>query len=151
MTFLSSPSRLIRSQIVAPLLLAAVILPLGACEDKHIGRPCDIGVLTVADPKLITVNTHALECPSRICVLPAMDRTTSTGAFCTDECASDDDCADGEKGNSKDPTDKRCLGGFACRRIVPKLDGNPIMCKPICVCKDFLVTNDPNMKPPSCP
>lgn len=151
MTSLPSSSRLVlalrRVSLLAVLAGASV---LTSCEDKHIGRPCDIGVDMIADPKVATVNPSALECPSRLCLLPAQDRTTMTKAFCTDECGSDDDCADGERRGGK-AGDTRCKEGFVCRRVVPDLASNPLSCKPVCVCKDFLLVDDPATKPPSCP
>ena len=121
------------SRKLAPLLVAlATTLFLTACEDKHIGRPCELGVPLPKDPTLITVNPQALECPSRYCVLPAalIPNVNGTGPFCTDTCASDDDCADAE--TTKAMGDPHCHSSFVCRRILPKLD-NPLSCKPICV------------------
>lgn len=153
MTSFPSSSRAIQSPTLAPFWvgLCAMVF-LSACEDKHIGRPCDIGVdLTMPDPKLVTVNPQALECPSRVCILPAQDKNTDTGAFCTDECSGDDDCSDGEKrGSPAGAGDRRCKTGFACRTILPRLENTSLSCKPVCVCKDFLATDDPNLKPPSC-
>ena len=152
MTSLPSSSRVsfaLRRMSLFVVLAGASFL--SACEDKHIGRPCDIGVDKITDPKVATVNPAALECPSRICLLPAQDRTPPmTGPFCTDECSSDDDCSDGETRNGKDPTDTRCKDGFVCRRVIPYLESNPLRCKPVCVCRDFLASDDPNLKPPSC-
>ena len=149
MTLLSCLSRSIPSQSLAPFVVAAMLL-FSACEDKHIGRLCDIGVEMIDDPKVITVNPQALECPSRICVLPAQEKNTTTAAFCTDACGNDDDCADGERGPANSQTDNRCELGFVCRTIIPKLASNPLSCRPVCVCRDFLMTDDPNSKPPSC-
>lgn len=151
MTSLPSSSRVrfaLRRMSLFVVLAGASFL--SACEDKHIGRPCDIGVDMITDPKVATVNPSALECPSRICLLPAQDRTPPmTGAFCTDECSSDDDCSDGEtRGSGRDDT--RCKDGFVCRRVIPNLESNPLRCKPVCVCRDFLASDDPNLKPPSC-
>lgn len=150
MTSLPSSSRLVSALRRAPLLavLAGTFL-LSACEDKHIGRPCDIGIDNITDMKLATVNPAALECPSRLCLLPAQDKSTDTKAFCTDECGGDDDCSDGERRGSK-ADDKRCISGFVCRRVIPQLESNPLSCKPVCVCKDFLRDDDPP-KPKSCP
>jgi hypothetical protein len=148
MTFFSSLSRPIQLLRLAPFLVGATLL-LSACEDKHIGRLCDIAVDMITNPKLVTVNPQALECPSRVCILPAKDKTTNTEALCTDECGSDDDCADGERG--KGMADTLCDEGFVCRTILPNLENNPLRCKPVCVCKDFLVTGDMSVKPPSCP
>jgi hypothetical protein len=149
--FLSSWSRLVTSQSLFPLLVALVGMGgMAGCEDKHVGRPCDIGLSDPTDPKLISVNPQALECPSRVCIWPAQDKSTDTKALCTVDCSSDDDCADGEKRDS-DTNPFGCRTGFACRRILPLIESNPLSCKPICVCRDFLVTDDPNMKPPTCP
>jgi hypothetical protein len=148
MTFFSSLSRSIQLLSLAPSLAAATLL-FSACDDQHIGRPCDIAVEMIADPKLVTVNPQALECPSRVCVLPAKDKSTNTEAFCTAECSSDDDCSDGERG--KGMADTLCDEGFVCRTILPNLENNPLRCKPVCVCKDFLMTGDVSAKPPSCP
>jgi hypothetical protein len=157
MTSAPSSSRSTQSPRYVPFLfpfLAGLVamLFMSACEDKHIGRPCDIGVdTTMLDPKLVTVNPQALECPSRVCIWPAQDKTTDTQGLCTDGCSSDDDCSDGEKrGKPAASDDKRCVLGFACRTILPKLDGTSLSCKPICVCKDFLLTNDQNVPPQSC-
>ena len=144
-------SRSTRSVIsAAPLALA--LLFFAGCPEKHIGRPCDLGTDNVPDPTTITINPQALECPSRICILPTQGLTTDTKPFCTDSCSNDDDCSDGEKRGSS-PEDRRCNTGFACRTVIPKLANNPLSCKPVCVCKDFLSTNDATMstKPPSCP
>jgi hypothetical protein len=152
MTSSPSSSRSIQSPSCAPFLVGLIaMLFLSACEDKHIGRPCDIGVdTTMLDPKVVTVNPQALECPSRVCIWPAQDKTTDTQGLCTDECSSDDDCSDGEKRGGASE-DRRCKTGFACRTILPRLENTSLSCKPVCVCKDFLVTDDPNVKPPSCP
>ena len=151
MTSLPSSSRLrfaLRRVSLFAVLAGASLL--SACEDKHIGRPCDIGVDMITDPKVATVNPAALECPSRICLLPAEDKTTSTGAFCTDECGGDDDCADAGSRSKGKPGDTRCETGFVCRRVIPKLESNPLSCKPVCVCRDFLPSDDVNITPPSC-
>ena len=149
MSFPSSSRALSLPNLASCLAGLVVLLTLGACEDKHIGRPCDIGVdMTTPEPKLAIVNAQALECPSRLCILPDQNVSTDTGALCTDECSNDDDCSGGETRGSG-TADKRCRHGFVCRTIIPKLD-RPLACKPVCVCKDFLVTDDPNVKPPSC-
>lgn len=155
MTSLPSSSRLVLALRRASLLaVVAGAFVLTSCEDKHIGRPCDIGVdmSMIANPNLATVNPSALECPSRLCLLPAEARTTETKPFCTDECGSDDDCSDGERRGGSN-TDFRCKEGFVCRIAVPKLASNPLSCKPVCVCRDFLLTEDIERpsKPPSCP
>jgi hypothetical protein len=62
---------LLRLSLLGTFLLAAVAL-FGntGCEDKAIGRPCD--VLTDAGNSQGVFNTEALECPSRICLKPVV-------------------------------------------------------------------------------
>jgi hypothetical protein len=155
MTSLPSSSRSSWSPNPLLLLFATVPLLLAlACADKHIGRPCLIG-LPAGDPNIAAVNPQALECPSRLCLLPAQETTldstkTPTGALCTDYCTSDDDCADGEKrGNDKNST--RCITGFSCRTPIANLESNPLSCKRVCVCRDFLNVQEPETRPKSCP
>lgn len=135
---------------LAPSLMVAATLLLTGCQDNHIGRPCDLGVNGTPDQNVATINPGALECPSRICILPVKEKTTDTGALCTAECGGNDDCADGEIGSGD--RDPRCNTGFVCRRILPHLDNNPLSCKPVCVCRDFLLSEDPadSAPPPSC-
>ena len=45
------------------------------CENKAIGRPCDLE--TVADNSA-TQNSSALECPSRICVKPSLNPSVAS-------------------------------------------------------------------------
>lgn len=152
MTLLSSSSRSTRSQSLLPLLfLVTAISTLSSlgCEDKHIGRPCMTGI--PADPNSASVNPQALECPSRICLLPARQgmSVVTAGAMCTDYCSGDDDCSDAEKYDSNtNPTG--CRFGFACRIPIGALE-NPIACKRVCVCKDFLTTEDAKQAPPPPP
>lgn len=148
------PSRSNRSQKLSAPLAAFALLFLAACSDKHIGRPCDPYNTAMSDasvdPTSAIVNTETLECPSRICLLPAQAVTTKTGPFCTDECGSDDDCSGGETGNANDPNDPRCKAGFFCSYVVPKLpdQSTPLQCKKLCVCKDF--QSKPNPLPEGC-
>jgi hypothetical protein len=116
-------------------MLAA--LGTAGCENKHIGRTCDLDVDGGVDggsATQATINPEALECPSRICLLPAAQTTTDTTAFCTAGCSSDDDCSDGETGPKGSQTDHRCETGFAC--VVATVAG-PFCCQKFCVCKDF--------------
>ena len=140
-----------RQLLVLPLL--AFALAGTGCPDNHIGRPCDVLVTDNPDPTSAIVNPQALECPSRLCLWPAQELTTQTGPFCTAECGSDDDCADGETGDKTDPDDHRCKAGFTCLRLIPGLSSNPggIACKRVCVCKDFInSTLHTNMDLPGC-
>jgi hypothetical protein len=113
------------------------------CADKHIGRICAISASGDAgtDPNFVAVNSLALECPSRICILPAQEKSSGgTGPLCTDSCSSDDDCSDGEKrtNGAKASDDPRCATGFACRVVIPDLQDVPLSCQKVCVCRDFL-------------
>ena len=156
MTSLPSLSRSIRSRITLPLMWAVVPFMMTlACADKHIGRPCVIGL--PADPNMAniaSVNPQALECPSRICLLPSQDITldtgkTPTGPLCTDYCSSDDDCSDAETRGS-DKTSTRCIGGFVCRTPIGNIEGNPVSCKRLCLCQDFLKPKEPDTTPVGC-
>lgn len=152
MTSLSSSSRSPRSHSTSTFLALLFVTAIGAllntsCADKHIGRPCMTGL--PSDPSIASVNAQALECPSRICLLPAQTTTKSTaGPMCTDYCSTDDDCSDGEKFDAT-TNPMGCKGGFACRTPIPKLN-NPLACKRVCVCRDFLLSTDPDLTPPSC-
>jgi hypothetical protein len=147
-----SPSRPNRSQTGLLALAALAALAVTSCADKHIGRRCVISSDGGADetpPTFTSFNQLALECPSRICLRPAQMQVSSTQALCSDECGSDDDCADGEKRDPKDMTDKRCGSGFVCRTVLPKLVGVALSCKKLCVCRDFGYATE--VKPEGCP
>ena len=75
------PSRLISSVTVRPLRLllsrrwSQRCVSGAGCEDKHIGRPCELGA-SAADAgtgSTAVITSPALECPSRICVLPGAE------------------------------------------------------------------------------
>lgn len=136
--------------LLLPLLFAVAmpLLPVAGCADKHIGRPCSTG-LPDENPNTASVNAQALECPSRICLLPARTSPTATGGpMCTDYCSGDDDCSDGEKFHPQN-NPKGCRTSFKCRTPIGRLE-NPIACKRVCVCGDFLETNDVDVPPASC-
>jgi len=120
--------------------LGALTFVTTACEDKAIGRQCD----TQADAGAMQAvfNGQALECPTRVCIKPAVQQnvdpnTVNTTAYCTADCSSDSDC-DGETRDKSSPNDKRCTKGFVC--AVP-FEVGPLCCKKLCVCKDFLPAN----------
>ena len=129
---------LLRLSLVGILLLAGVALFVNAgCEDKAIGRPCD--VLTEATPAQGVYNSEALECPSRICLKPVVQSGASnpppaTTAYCSASCSQDSDC-DGQPRDSNNPTDYRCRLGFACGIAFVK---GKICCQKLSLCKDFL-------------
>lgn len=151
----SSTVRLPSSVLILGLLGISIVAVGPGCADNHVGRPCALGVpKDQIDPMKVTINPAALECPSRICLLPAVGAAPvqDIAGLCTVECSSDDDCADGEKGKAG-PGNVRCTSGFVCRTLLPPLATNPLQCKPLCVCKDFLSSADAmkNNKPNGCP
>lgn len=125
---------------VSALGLLFAALSLTACEDKAIGRRCDVQADAGATQAVF--NSQALECPSRICVKPSRDmavaKVVNTAAYCTAECSKDSDCDDGELRDRKDGTDRRCESGFVCGVA---FEVGPLCCKKICLCKDFIPGN----------
>jgi hypothetical protein len=139
-------SKLANLATLAPFAFAVALLGLVAsgCEDKHIGRVCDLDTQDAGAPTTGTSSTiqgQAVECPSRICLLPAMEKTTTTGPLCTATCSSDDDCSDGE--TTSDQTSRQCKSGFVC--MVATTVGN-FCCERMCVCKDFVDTTRADFK-----
>jgi hypothetical protein len=127
------------------------LLALGvACDpDQHVGRPCEIGTAPVSGSsgQVSTLSSTALECPSRVCLL-AGQTAAGTGALCTAECESTQDCQDGETADSSNPADTRCHGGFVC--AWPTTVG-AFACRKRCVCTDFVnVPQGGFTKPAAC-
>jgi hypothetical protein len=129
------PQRRLRLLVGFLGLAAFALFASTACEDKGIGRPCDITESTTALQG--AYNSNATDCPSRLCVKPAVQAGISseldTASYCSAECASDDDC----NGQTRDPAnknDKRCRKGFTC---APAFGQGPLCCKKICLCRDF--------------
>jgi hypothetical protein len=127
----------------ALMILAVASFGLSAgCEDKHIGRSCELGTTSpdagTSGGSVATISSPALECPSRICILPGGDtaNTENTGPLCTASCSSNDDCSDGESGPKGDPNDRHCENGFVC--MWPTTVGD-FACQKLCVCRDFVV------------
>ena len=127
------PSRTYRIGSLA-LLFGAIVLGGASCENKHIGRACQLTV----DPDAGTSGGAtatldvALECPSRICMLPAREAPSfspPTTSLCTADCSSDDDCADAELRSSGNPAG--CKKGFVCK--VAETVGD-FCCRRLCVC-----------------
>lgn len=133
---------------LAPSFLAVALVAGAGCEDKAIGRPCDL--LADGGISKTTVNPQALECPTRICVQPAQDvqitEPVDTTSLCSAECSKDGDCSDGQKRNLKKTGDLRCKNGFACAVATEVGD---FCCKKICLCKDFLVIPDGGIQAPA--
>jgi hypothetical protein len=121
----------------------------GACEDKHIGRTCELGTAPVGGTSgsVTTVSSPALECPSRICILPGGDtgNPTNTGPLCTATCESNEDCEDGETGPKGSASDRHCENGFVC--MWPTTVGN-FKCQRLCVCRDFVSPNSQGITQP---
>jgi hypothetical protein len=118
-----------------PCLFACGRANLGS--EQAVGRPCNLGI--TAGPSEAAFNASAAECPTKLCLQPAVDRSASmpapnTTAICTGECVRDSDC-DGETRDQSNPLDTRCSKGFSCG--IPYEVG-PLACKKLCVCKDFL-------------
>jgi hypothetical protein len=121
----------------APLALV-IMLGASGCEDKAIGRTCDL--TTDAGPLGALQAAYAVDsrdCPSGICTKPAVQPGVSneltTGPYCTVRCNSDSDC-DGQTRDFTNPNDRRCLKGFTC--AIPFGEG-PLCCAKLCLCKDF--------------
>ena len=116
------------------LTVAIIALGNAGCEDKAIGRPCDLPV--DGGPSQAAYKSPAIECPSHICIKPA--RATGaigaddTQALCTAPCSQDSDCS-GQTRDKKNPSDKRCSTGFVCMAPFAQ-----VCCDRLCVCKDFL-------------
>ena len=116
------------------LRLAVLVAGLASCADRHIGRSCDLGVdpTAVAGSSAI-ITSPALECPSRVCLLPATTQAaTDVGALCTAPCETDNDCTDAD---SAATGGGRCHDGFAC--AWPTTVG-PFCCQKMCVCRDLV-------------
>jgi hypothetical protein len=105
-------------------------------QTAGVGSTCD--VLAVVGPTTGIYNAEALECPSLICLKPAV-RTgalepADTTALCSAFCTQDSDCT-GETRDAGDPLDTRCRTGFLCG--IPFTKGR-ICCQKLCLCRDFL-------------
>jgi len=130
---------LLRSVLGAFLLSAVALFGNTACEDKAIGRRCD--VLTAAGPAQGVFNSEALECPSRICLKPVVQQGASnmpnppTGPYCSASCSQDSDCETDQMRDLSNDKDLRCATGFACGIAFVK---GKICCQKLCLCKDFL-------------
>ena len=132
---------LLRLSLLGTFVLAAVAL-FGntGCEDKAIGRRCD--VLTDASAAQGVYNSEALECPSRICLKPVVQvgatmPDPATQAYCSASCSQDSDC-EGQMRDQNNKLDYRCSAGFSCGIAFVK---GKICCQKLCLCKDFLGPN----------
>ena len=116
------------------LVLAATIMAAG-CEDKALGRSCDLTRDAGAAQGVYA--TPAMDCPSRMCIKPAVQPGVSndlnTGPYCTIACSSDNDC-NGQTRDFTNANDRRCMKGFTC--AIP-FDQGPLCCQKLCLCRDF--------------
>lgn len=123
--------------LIGASLLMGLLLVTASCEDKAIGRQCDLSVMPGDNQP--TYNATALECPTNLCIKPAKDQSvpaTDTGALCTATCSNDSDCDSGQlRAGMPSTTDKRCKTGFVCG--VP-LETGDLCCQKLCLCKDFV-------------
>ena len=156
-----SPSISLAARTFGLLALGVMLFGMGGgCTDNHVGRPCEVGTMPLggSSGQIAVLSSPALECPSRICLLPGAEKdphsgaqtaagVSGTGPTCTAECEENADCEDGEKANAGDPADKRCRGGFVCG--YPTAVG-AFACKKLCVCTDFVNATTIVKKPSSC-
>jgi hypothetical protein len=156
----SSPSISLAARTFGLLALALALFGLGgACEDKHVGRPCELGTMPLGGTsgQIAALSSPALECPTRICLLPGAEKdprsaaqvaaaVSGTGPTCTASCEENADCEDGELGNEDNAADKRCRGGFVC--AWPTTVG-AFACQKFCVCTDFISVPSGGLKKPS--
>jgi hypothetical protein len=133
------------------LALVAVLLATG-CEDKGIGRPCelpsDAGTLT---PTQGGFSVLSPDCPSHICIKPAVQAGVAvdnftTGAYCTAQCNSDSDC-NGQTRDFSNAADTRCKQGFTC--AIP-FDKDKLCCTKLCLCRDFFPSSVGPLTPAGC-
>jgi hypothetical protein len=133
--------------VIASLVM--VVGLSGACEDLHIGRPCSLGVSNPdagASGATATITSPALECPSRICLLPVASKNPmGAGPLCTAGCESNSDCEDGE-GGPLAGGHKLCKTGFVC--MYPTTVG-AFCCQRMCVCRDFVTDTSPGITKPA--
>ena len=134
-------------------ILDAAMAALGSagCEDKAIGRPCD--VLTTATKDQGVYNPQALDCPTRICLKPGVATgaptvNPDTTAYCSASCSQDSDC-DGQTRDMsiKNGSDTRCVNGYTC--AIPFVKGT-LCCQKLCLCKDFVDQEHGAVIPDAC-
>jgi hypothetical protein len=122
------------------LLAMAALFVGAACEDQAIGRACDLTVDAAGAQG--AYNSNATDCPSRLCIKPAVQPGVSqdldTGAYCTIQCKSDGDCS-GQTRDPSNPNDTRCRKGFTCAIPFGKDDTGKgdLCCAKLCLCRDF--------------
>ena len=126
-------------------LALAIVLGASGCEDKAIGRTCDITFdASPLSALQAGYSVQSRDCPSGICAKPAVQPGVSsdlnTGAYCTVRCNSDNDC-NGQTRDFSNPNDTRCMKGFTC--AIPfgadKSGDGKLCCAKLCLCRDFFL------------
>jgi hypothetical protein len=134
--------------------ISAVAL-LAACEDKGIGRLCDVGIPDggMMNPNEAVINGAALECVSRVCLAAVPNAPTVPSSQyggespqCSATCTSDDDCSDGL--TTKDATGNKALFCKTSFKCAVATTVGPFKCKQICICGDYLAP--PIQTPAAC-
>ena len=153
-----TPIRPLRRFAVRTALVATAIgalLVTGACEDKGLGRACNLGQAVPVDQGAYSVNDS--DCQTRICVKPAVQagvQDLDTGPYCSDTCVADSDCQGGQIRDRSNPNDRRCKGGYTCAMPFGVADdaagGGQLCCQKICLCRDFFLASVGPAIPESC-
>jgi hypothetical protein len=129
--------------------LAAAVLAAG-CEDKALGRSCDLRADASVSATQGAYSMPAADCPSGICAKPAVQPGVSTdlttGPYCTIRCNADNDC-DGQTRDFTNTNDKRCMKGFVC--AIPFGEGK-LCCQKLCLCRDFFSSSVGPAIPAAC-
>lgn len=134
--------------IVGALLSVALLAFLvPGCENKEIGRPC--ALQTAPGDTEASVNSQALECPTRLCLKAAVagGSVPNVAPLCTAECSDDSDCDTDNIADKNNSSDLRCKAGFTC--AMP-LETGDLCCKKLCVCRDYLPTGYTFSVPEAC-
>jgi len=141
---------------VASMVAVVLALPLAlACEDKGLGRTCNLGQAIEPDQGAYTLN--ATDCPTRMCIKPpiqpGVSRALDTAAYCSQSCNTDTDCQ-GQTRDRSDPNDRRCKAGFVCAIPFGAADnatgGGQLCCQKLCLCRDFFSASVGAATPASC-
>jgi hypothetical protein len=135
-------------------LAVTTMLVVGGCEDKGLGRSCNLGQTIAPEQGAYSIN--ATDCQTRMCVKPpiqpGVSLTLDTGAYCSDTCSGDGDCQ-GQTRDRSNPNDKRCKGGYTCAVPFGAADtagGGKLCCQKICLCRDFFLASGKPATPESC-
>jgi hypothetical protein len=126
----------------APAAFIIAVALFAACNPNSIGRPC----VNPNDnpPSGTQISSPALECPSRLCLIQAINTPGSdmgnSRNTCTASCSSDSDC--------EAETKESCAAGFRCA-VATEI--GPFCCEKLCICADDLVETFNKQTPPATP